>query len=509
MKKILFYCIFSVLLIICNGCSNIQELDAWPFVYYEQDSKKQETSLDILTSFFSYRDTPKETTYAFRPFYVGELPKDRDFLQMMFLWPFGYWTREPNDQKIWILPFYYYRDIKNPDLGERDFDWFFLPFLALGGTDTHEGSYNYMTFWGNVKGLLGYDEIKATPFPFYVEARDRGYTTKGYLWPFFRFGEGDGKKFSFYCFFYSNYEKEGHFKRQSYLWPLIHYNQEDLHKKHPRTEFMFFPFYGQTKSDVSLSRTFLWPFFSFAHNTEQDYTEYNCPWPFFKYKKGNGINEFRIWPFYWKYEQDIEPQGKEDDLMIMWPIYWKQKSDYLTYEKESEYILPFYWHHKRKGKEANAVETERLKIWPFCSYEKKEDGTKQYQGLSLFWFEDYFPEGFKKAWQPFFTLFDYSTGPQGKENVTLLGPLYQYKTDGSDEYRRFLFFSYKNKPSEDFKRYSVLGGLFEYKNEQGEKKLKLLYIPITTWGEKKEVNNEETENNISSPKPIDNALLNN
>ncbi|HNZ66940.1 MAG TPA: hypothetical protein PKM32_06175, partial [Planctomycetota bacterium] len=255
----------------------MQELDAWPFVYYEKDAEKQETSLDILTSFYSYRDNPKETTYAFRPFYIGEFPKDKDFMQMMFLWPFGYWNSKPDDQKIWVLPFYYYRDIKNPELGERDFDWFFLPFIAAGGADTYEGSYMYMTLWGNVKGLFGYDEIKATPFPFYVQARDGEYKTKAYMWPFFRFGEGGGKKFSFYCFVYSNYEKEGKFRRKSYMWPFIHYNEEDLDKKHPRTEFFFFPFYGQTKSDVSWSKMILWPFFSFAASTPDNYKEYNCP----------------------------------------------------------------------------------------------------------------------------------------------------------------------------------------------------------------------------------------
>ena len=57
------------------SCSNMQELDAWPFVYYEKDAEKQETSLDILTSFYSYRDNPKETTYAFRPFYIGNFLK--------------------------------------------------------------------------------------------------------------------------------------------------------------------------------------------------------------------------------------------------------------------------------------------------------------------------------------------------------------------------------------------------------------------------------------------------
>ena len=188
-----------------------------------------------------------------------------------------------------------------------------------------------------------------------VKARDGEYVTRGYMWPFFRFGDGGGKKFRFYCFFYSYYELEGKFKRRSYMWPLIHYNEEDMHKKHPRKEFMFFPFYGQTKSDVGLSRTILWPFFSYAYETRLGYKEYNCPWPFFKYRTGADIEELRIWPFYWDYEKKITPVGKEKDLVLLWPFFWHQKSDYLTYEKDSYYVLPFYWSHWKKGKEKDCV----------------------------------------------------------------------------------------------------------------------------------------------------------
>ena len=207
--------IYLVLLLLLTGCSWHDEVDIWPLAFYRHDREKQETRLDLLTSIYSYRDTPEQTSHAFRPFFVGEFPKDKKFMQMLFLWPLGYLHRKPDDTKIWLLPFYYYRDIKRPELGERDFDWFFLPFCTFGGIDTREGNYLYMALWGNMRGLLGYDEISATPFPFYVKARDGEYRTRAYLWPLLRFGDGGGKKFRFYCFVYSYYEKEGKFRRRS------------------------------------------------------------------------------------------------------------------------------------------------------------------------------------------------------------------------------------------------------------------------------------------------------
>ena len=67
----------------------------------------------------------------------------------------------------------------------------------------------------------------------------------------------------------------------------------------------------------------------------------------------------------------------------------------------------------------------------------------------------------------------------------MLGPLYQYKSNEDEYYQRFLFFSYKDKPKQDMSRFSVLGGLFEYKQDQGEKGIKILYIPLH--GRKKKV----------------------
>ena len=491
-RRILRNWAFIAFFLLLTNCQTTDEIDAWPIISYTTDAKKQKTQIDILGPIYSYKDTPKETTHAFRPFFIGEFSKEKEFMQMLFLWPLGLFRKQPEETKIWVMPFYYYRDKRRPELGERDFDWFFLPFLAFGGVDTHEGKYLHLLFWGNIKGLLMYDEIKMTPFPFYVEGRDGEYVTRGYLWPFFRFGDGGGRKFRFYCFFYSFYEKKGKFRRRSYMWPFIHYNEEYLDKKHPVTEFMFFPFYGQAKSDVSMSRTFLWPLFSYAYNTETGYREYNLPWPFYKYRTGAGVEEFRIWPFYWKTEKKIEPAGKEEDLVIMWPFYWHTRSDYLTFEKESYYVLPFYWSHWRKGKEKGAKPTRRVKIWPLLSYKQDQDGTVRYRALSPLWFEDYFPNGIEKNWLPLFSIFDYSHGPRGAETLSLLGPLYQYKEDIDSVYHRVLIFSYKKKKNktEDMKRYSLLGGLFEYKKDRGKKRLKLFYIPLFSWGEAQKIDEE-------------------
>lgn len=468
--------LFSLVLLL-SACQTTKELDIWPLVYYDKDSEKQTTQLDILGSLYSQTTTAEKSTYALRPIFSAEIADKKT--EVLFLWPFLRYTKKPNDSLISIIPFYYSRDIKRPLTGERDRDWFFLPFAAFGGDDTKEGSYLYLGFWGNIKGLLAYDEITGKPFPFYVTARDGEYFSKSYMWPFFRFGDGGGKKFRFYAFLYSYYEKKGKFIRRSYMWPFIHYNKEDLDKKNPRTEFMVFPLYGQSTSKNSLAWMFLWPLFSYSQNND-GYREYNLPWPFFKYRKGKGIDELRLWPLYWKNNQEDDYQ-KQQDLMLMWPIFWSLHTEYPTHTKDSLYVLPFYWQHWTKGKDKNAKTHTRLKIWPLLDYERKEDGSSHTRFLSPLWFDDYLPHGFEKTWLPLFTFFDYSQGQDNEKDFTFLGPIYKYQHDKDLTYHRFMFFSYKNKKKilGNEGRFSILGGLFEYNWQISRRGLRFFYLP--TW----------------------------
>ncbi|WP_372366058.1 hypothetical protein [Candidatus Uabimicrobium sp. HlEnr_7] len=471
--------ILLAFLCILTACKTTTDLDIWPLVYYEKNKSEQTTQLDMLASVYSQTDSLEKTTYSFRPFFVGEFSKDGKKSEILALWPLVRYTKEPNDTLVSVLPFYYSRDLKKTSTGERDYDWFFLPFAAFGGSDTKEGSYLYMGFWGNIKGLLGYDEITGKPFPFYVTAKDGEYFSQAYMWPFFRFGNGDGKTFRFYAFLYSYYKNKNKYERRSFVWPFVHYNKEDLNTKYPRTDFMVFPLYGQSTSEQSLAWMFMWPFFSYSAH-DNGYREYNLPWPFFKYRSAKGIDEFRIWPFYWKNNQKDGTQSHED-LVLMWPFYWSFQSDYPTHTKKSLYILPFYSQHWSKGKDANAKEEMRLKIWPIFDYNVKEDGSFRSRILSPLWFEDYVPYGFEKSWLPLFTFFDYNQGNNGEKAVTFLGPLYTAKKKDNLEYQRFLFFSYKNEkiPKGDQGRFSVLGGLFEYNWLSSERGLRFFYLP--TW----------------------------
>ena len=90
--KVLPKLLLTLSVIVLAGCKTVNELDIWPLVYYDRDDDKQETHLDLLTSIYSYSSTPKETTHAFRPFFVGEF--DVCFLCLFTLFdrdfPFGH-----------------------------------------------------------------------------------------------------------------------------------------------------------------------------------------------------------------------------------------------------------------------------------------------------------------------------------------------------------------------------------------------------------------------------------
>ena len=84
---------------------------------------------------------------------------------------------------------------------------FFLPFIAAGGADTYEGSYMYMTLWGNVKGLFGMMKSRQR-LSFYVQARDGEYKTKAYMYHSFVLEKEEEKNFPFIALYIAIMKKK-------------------------------------------------------------------------------------------------------------------------------------------------------------------------------------------------------------------------------------------------------------------------------------------------------------
>lgn len=472
-----------VLLFLLTNCQSVDRIQAWPLVYYHEDPLEERTSLEILSPFF-YSFAEKDVSgHAFRPIY--DYRETKDSSDLVFLWPIGRISEKPDRTKVQILPLYYYNRRVEDD-GTIDKDWF-VALIFWGGSEEHpdhpeknDDYFGVLPFYGTIKGILGKDEIFFVGFPLYYSSKDGAYHTENYLWPFFSFGEGGGKKAASYWPFYGYSQKQNadgawKYKREYYLWPIFAFQENDLDKKHPLKVFTAFPFYGESVSDVSQAYTVLWPFFSFSFDELNEYSEYNVPWPFLKFAKGKNVEETRIWPFYGK---KVRPQNS--DGWYAWPLIWWNEQDNESFSKEGFWALPFYWSSHRISKEEDQRQDDFYKLWPLFHYAGDNQENSEFQFLSPLWFEDYNPEGFEKLYTPIWSLFATKSNKDG-DSLRVLGPVY-YSEETSRYYlQNTLLYNYEyekqNNQKTENDSFTFLYGLFGLRHQEERTYLKLFWLP--------------------------------
>lgn len=443
---------------------------------------------DVFWPLYHEHENKTERGFGVRPLFYHVKKKGKLDTETVFLWPLGRYSVRPGQAEVRLTPFFSYK----ARFGEHqilDADWIIFPLIFVG-TDKKEGRYfGFFPFGGQVRGLLGKSKIEFWMFPLYMKTYDVGtkgtYAGTHWLFPLYQDGEGQGKSSFAVLPFYAAKKKEGQYDRRSYLWPIVHLQWNQLHTDDPIRTIAVLPFYGQdiSTSGKNVSRTFLWPFFSYRIHSGTGYREFNLPWPFFRSLKSEKIDHFRLWPFYSRWHNK---EKKIVDYQILWPLGWYSTYDEPTYTKQSTWALPFYWDHHKQYKDEEKTSERFTKIWPLYHRHRRRDGGVEHQLLSLWWFEDYAPYGFTNSYDDLFAFYRYRSRPSGEWSLSLLGPLFKHYASRKRVRHRTLFFEYEREgvAKRQATQYKFLEGLFTYRNDRGAKSLGLFWFPeLIRWGE--------------------------
>lgn len=429
-----------------------------------------------------------ETGWGLRPLFFTRRSDDGYRRETTYLWPLGRYSAKPGQLEFRLTPLFSYRARYN-DKGTIDRDYIVLLFFF--GSDDKEGDYfGLLPFGGTTRGLLAREKMEYFLFPLYLKTYDYGYEGTNILFPFFAYGHGKGREVLTVFPFYLRQAKQGRYDRRAYLWPLVHVQENALGSADPIDTFMVWPFYGQdiSRSGEKVSRTILWPFFGWRIHRDGDeysYVEYSMPWPFFRYVRSERVDVDRYWPIYWRQH---EKARKSLRTSVLWPIGWHETVDRERFDKENLWILPFFWDFRTAFKEGGELtgETERYtKLWPLFHRHRTRDGAVEHQLLSLWWFRDAEPYGFRDNYDPLFTLYYMRDDPARSEHLfSILGPTLRWhrRKDGADF--RFLVFRWNRRGQGEVARrgWSLLEGLVGYSDDAGRQTLRLLWLPIR-WGQ--------------------------
>ncbi|HLU48539.1 MAG TPA: hypothetical protein VK116_10660, partial [Planctomycetota bacterium] len=396
-----------------------------------------------LPPFFEIYPTPSTTDWERVRRGTGEEPKSG---RETVLRPFASWESVEDlgrrvrilypfiDIELWkrhtrwrIVPVFRHENWTRED-GSHDVDTMIFP-IFYWGSDPEEGSYfAVFPLGGRLRGLLGQDVIDFALFPIWASALNDGRTSTHVLWPFYNSVSGAGWSGWRIWPFWGSYEwrtDEGltgagelRDERWFAMWPF--WIRRRAHLETQPTEITFsFPFYGRRENSLSLTRTYLWPFY--VHHIDKRDDRVLHGGYFFPYRFTEGQKDF--WPIFGiKRSAAAEDDPLERERFRQFAIWPIQRYDWASdtiEETERLWILPIWWDFERLDKAT--LETERRwKLWPLVGYRRSGDRSAL-DILSPFWFQR---ETYERLYGRLFAIFRYRSRPELTAWELLYGTLY-------------------------------------------------------------------------------------
>lgn len=474
---------FSILLgfilsLFIAGCATIpgqgQRNNFSPLLFHQADKKQAKQELDAVGPFYGSYSTPKEEGWAVRPLLSYHYDREQEIKEWQLLYPLAKYRLTSEERYVHLIPIIRGTRLlkETPDEGQKE-DFGFFP-VFWGKTRSGESYSGLFPIYGQFKERFGRDEIRFFLWPLYSTARWENNEKTTILWPILSWTKGDEEHAFRLWPLYGYKKKRGEYDRSFILWPFFVRHKEDLDTDQPKTKWMLFPLYISETSAVENKKVVLWPFFNYYHDRRNNYKQWDMPWPFIQYAKGENYLVQKFWPLF---SEKQKPDSYE--FSLLWPVYEyckesleEDQAEMTTYRfliiNKSETTV---WPEKK--------ETESVtRLWPLFYLKTRRDGSAFLHFPAIIPIED---EGFERNYGPILRIYECEKDAEGGEKSRFLWGLYRHETKG-DWHLMELSCLASWECSPDMSRFTLLRGLFEYLRQPSHKALKLFYVPdVITW----------------------------
>jgi len=336
--------------------------------------------------------------------------------------------------------------------------------------DTNENYTAVFPFYGHFKNRLMRDETSFVMFPIFSETKKRGVVTDNYLYPFFHLRHGDGlrgwqalpfagaehKDVTTVTNGFGDVETVAGHDQFFALWPIHFWQNNGIGTDDPEKFRADLPFYSTLRSPNCDSTTVLWPFFTWIDNREKKYREWQAPWPFVIFARGEGKTTSRVFPLFNQSHNDTV----EDDSYL-WPLYRHRKVHDDPLELTHDNILIYLYAAMTEKNTQTGAEKRSLNMMPFFTWRRDFDGNERLQIFAPVEPALQNNRGIERNWSPLWSVWRWEHNPKtGAASESLLWNLYRRDT------------------SSGVKKCSLLFGLFQYQSDGENKRLRLFYIPV-------------------------------
>ncbi|MCE9613747.1 MAG: hypothetical protein K8T26_05690 [Lentisphaerae bacterium] len=443
----------------------------------------------------SQASTNGMTFGAVRPFYSVVTDPARERTNRDLLWPVGH-IRNTRTEREWHFLLGYGIDWDRDDPLSRYRFWV-VP-IAFSGRD-REGERYHALFpvGGNLREFLGRDRISFVLWPIYAHAVTKDLESHHIVWPIVSWSKGDTEHGYRVFPLYGHYTDEGRLSKRFVLWPIWTSVQYE-YPKEKGSGFILFPLFGHVRTTRQNGWMFLPPFFRWSKS--EDTTQANLPWPIVHYTRGKTVRKVNVWPL-WGTRSDKHIHR----TYVLWPISRFDRLERADGEYRQGRVLPFFYYDSLRtptnrpsaaaggllsalllpapastspapavAVAPGTVRARYVKLWPLFTY--RRDGDTSLFGTLALWPLKQSP-AIERNWAPIWTFYRVQREGAAREEELLWG-LWR-RTAGADGSRRAalfpLFASARAGDPAEYRRWSVLGGLYASERKGLKKRVRLLY----------------------------------
>jgi hypothetical protein len=411
---------------------------------------------------------------GFRPFFTWREEAELQRFEWQILYPLVQYSQSEAD---WEFQFLYVVSFRGEGSipAEREERADVFPFYLSGRRETGERYWWLFPFWGTVYDRLGRDEIEIALFPLYLRSVRSGGERQWFLWPFFSVLRGEDQSGIFFWPLYGQEERRGQFERRYAFWPFFLFQRTGLDGDNPEESAAVLPFFFTQRSPQRDLTVILWPFFSYQHDRQRQFEQWDFPWPLVSIARGPGREVTRFLPFFTAERRVLREEFLLKEMVsttfaILYPLYTRTVDETGASRTERDRVL--WWLYSDIRETGSDGDTRRIDSWPFFRYVRDREGRVSFQALALL--EAFMPgnELLERNYAPLWALYTYRRNPAGDSvhsflwnlvraertaeslRVEVLGPLFCYEERG------------------DASRLSLLGGLVSVRHEAGVREVR-------------------------------------
>jgi len=424
---------------------------------------------EAIGPFFYNQKKDSEKTWAVPPIFSHDTDPAVESREDDFIYPFLTYDRYGKEYRWQLFQLFSFAGGQDANDADKRHFTLFPFYFQQRSADPSQNYTAVVPFYGHLRNRLFRDEIYFVMFPIFGESRKRDVVTDNYLYPIFHLRHGDGlhdwqvwpllgkehKDVTTQTNGFGEVATLGGHDKFFALWFLYLRQNTGIGTDNPEKFCASIPFFAATRSPRLDSTTVLFPFFTWIDNREKKYREWQGPYPFVVFARGEKTTS-RVWPLFSRSKNQII----ENDSYL-WPLFRHKELHADPLEQARNSVLFYVYVNVKEKNTQTGAEKKRLDMWPFFIWHRDFGGNERLQILAPLEPILSGNRGIERNWSPLWSLWR-------SENSAKTGAMSQ----------SLLWNLYRLDRAPGQKKCSLLFGLFQYQSDGKNKRLRLFYIPV-------------------------------